>query len=177
MLQIHDAGARRRDVRLRDDEGLAVTVVEPQGHVPGQLQVLALVVADGDRGGVIEEDVRRHQDRIREESDPRRLLPLPLVLELGHPPQLTHGGGAFEQPGQLGVLGNVALYEERATVRIEPDGEQVQRRIQRVGAEVGRVDLGGESVQIDHEIEGVVAILEGDPLPKSPEVVPQSEIA
>ena len=117
-------------------------MVEPEGDVPGQLQVLALVVTHRDGGGVVDEDVRRHQDRIGEEADPRRLPPFPLVLELGHPPQLTHRGGAFEQPGQSGVLGNLALHEEGATVGIEPDGEQVQRGVQRVGAEVGRVDLG-----------------------------------
>ena len=77
----------------------------------------------------------------------------------------------------LGVLGNVALHEEGATVGIEPDGEEVQRGVQRVGPEVGGVDLGGESMQVDHEVEGVVAVLEGDPLPEGSEVVPQSEIA
>ena len=72
---------------------------------------------------------------------------------------------------------HVTLHEEGAAVGIEPDGEQVQRGVQRVGAEVGRVDLGGESVEIDHEVEGVVAVLEGDPLAERPQVVPQSEIA
>ncbi len=159
------------------DEGLAVAVVEAEGDVPGQFQVLALVVTDRDGGGVVEEDVGRHQDGVGEEADPRRLLPFPLVLELGHPAQLTHRRGAFEQPGQPGVLGNVALHEQGATVGVQTDGEQVQRGVQRVGAQLGRVDLGGEGVEVDHEVEGVVAVLEGNPLPEGPEVVPESEIA
>ena len=130
-----------RNGRLGHDEGLAVAVVEADGHVAGQLQVLALVVADRDGGGVVEEDVGRHEDGVGEEPHPRRLLALALVLELGHAAQLAHGGGALEQPGQPGVLGHVALDEEGAALGVEPDGEQVQGGVERVGPQVGRVDL------------------------------------
>ena len=44
-----------------DDEGVAVAIVEAHGELAGQLQMLALVVADRDRVGVVEEDVGRHQ--------------------------------------------------------------------------------------------------------------------
>ena len=44
---------------------LPVAVVETNGEITRQLQVLALVVADGDSVGVVDEDVRRHQDRDR----------------------------------------------------------------------------------------------------------------
>ena len=83
----------------------------------------------------------------------------------------------LEQPGQPGVLGDVALDEEGAAVGIEPDGEQVQGGVERVGPQVGRVDLRGEGVQVDHAVEGVVAVLEGNPVPEGPEVVPQGEVA
>ena len=105
------------------------------------------------------------------------LLALPLVLELGHAPQLAHGGRALEQPGETGVLGHVALHEQGAAVGIEADGQQVEGGVERVGPQVGRVDLGGEGVQVDHAVEGVVAVLEGHPVPQGPEVVPQGEVA
>ena len=92
--------------------GVAVAVVEPDGEVAGQLEVLALVVADRDAVGVVEEDVGRLQHRVGEQPDPHPLLAPALLLELGHPPQLAHRGGALEQPGQPRVLGHVALHED-----------------------------------------------------------------
>ena len=177
VLQVHDAGSRSRNGSVGDHEGLPVAVIEPDGHVAGELQMLALVVAHRDGRGVVEEDVGRHQCGVGEERDACRLLSLSLVLELRHPPQLAHGDRALQQPGQSGVLGDVALDEEGATVGIEPDGQQVQGRIERVGAQVGRLDLRGEGMEVDHAVEGVVAVLEGNPVPEGPEVVPQREVA
>ena len=51
--------------------------------------------------------------------DPDRLLALALVLELGHAAQLAHGRRALEQPGQPGVLGDVALDEQGAALGVE----------------------------------------------------------
>ena len=139
--------------------------------------MLALVVADRDRRGVVEQDVGRHQDRVGEEAGPHRLLALSLVLELGHPPQLADGRRALEQPGQPRVLRHVALDEEGAAVGIEPDGEQVEGGVERVRTQLGRVDLDGEGVQVDHAVEGVVALLERHPVPEGPEIVSQGEVA
>ena len=141
MLQVHDPGPRARDGGLGDGEGLPVAVVEPDRDLARQLQVLALVVAHRHRRRVVEEDVGRHEDRVGEEPDPDRLLALALVLELGHAPQLAHRRGALEQPGQPGVLGHVALDEQGAAVGVEPDGEQVEGRIERVGPDGRRVDV------------------------------------
>ena len=177
VLEVHDACPCAGDGGFGDSEGLAVTVVEPDCDLAAQLQVLALVVAHRDGRSVVEEDVGRHETRVGEEPDPDRLLPLALVLELGHAPELAHGGGALEQPGEPGVLGDVALNEEGAAVRIQPDGEQVERRIERVGPDVHRVDVRGQRMEVDDAVEGVVALLEGHPVPEGPEVVPQGEIA
>ena len=48
---------------------------------------------------LIQEDVRRHQNRISEQPGVDVVLMLlRLVLELGHAPQLTHVGEAVENP-------------------------------------------------------------------------------
>ena len=88
--------------------------------------MLALVVADGDEVGVVEEDIGGHEDRVGEEADPGRLFATfgRLVLELGHAVQLTHAGGALEQPGQLGVLVDMALDEQGATRRVSPQASK-----------------------------------------------------
>ena len=67
-----------------------------------------------------------------------------------------------------GVLGNVALDEEGAALGVEADGEQVERGVERVGPQVGRVDLGGQGVQVDHAVEGVVGVLEARPSDAGP---------
>ena len=115
--------------RFGHHERLAVALVEPLGQVPGQLQVLALIVADRHPVGVVEQDVGGHEHRVGEQPDPGRLLALlgRLVLELRHAPQLTHAGRALQQPGQLGVGRHVALHEQRAGLRVQAGGEQQGR--------------------------------------------------
>ena len=60
----------RGDGRLGDGEGRAVAVVEPDGQLAGELEVLALVVADRDPLGVVEEDVGGHEHRVGEQPAP-----------------------------------------------------------------------------------------------------------
>ena len=110
MIRAPDLG----DVGLGHDEGVAVAAVEPLGDVAGELEVLALVVAHGHPVGVVEEDVGGHQRRVGEQPGRHELLPVGLLLELRHAAQLAEAGRALHQPGQLGVLGDVALDEQGA---------------------------------------------------------------
>ena len=50
-------------------EGLAEAAVEPLGQVAGQLEVLALVLADRHLVGLVEQDVGGLQDRVGEQAD------------------------------------------------------------------------------------------------------------
>ena len=54
-------------------------MVEPPRERPGELEVLALVLADGDEVGVVEEDVGRLQDGVSVESDALRPRSRPSV--------------------------------------------------------------------------------------------------
>ena len=122
-------------------EGLAEAAVEALGEVAGQLDVLALVLADRDLVGLVEQDVRDLEDRVREQADGRALGALlgGLVLELGHAARLAEAGEAVHDPGELGVLGDMALDEERAAVRVETGREELGRGQTRVGAQLPRV--------------------------------------
>ena len=104
--------------------------VEPLRQVAGQLQVLALVLADRHRVGLVEQDVGRLQDRVGEQAHRRALGALlgRLVLELRHPAGLAEAGDAAQHPAELGVLGHVGLHEQRAPLRVEPSGEQLRGR-------------------------------------------------
>ena len=83
---------------------LGEVVVELDGDVAGQLEVLLLVLADRHVGGEIGEDVGRHQHGIVVEADRGVLAVLAgLLLELGHAVQPAEAGDAVEHPGELGV--------------------------------------------------------------------------
>ena len=93
--------ARLLDPRLE-------VVVELLRDVAGELQVLLLVVADGHVRRPIGEDVGRHQVRIDVEPDGRVLAVLAgLLLELRHAVEPAEPRDAIEDPGELGVRGDL----------------------------------------------------------------------
>ena len=133
VLQVHHPPARRRRDRHREHERVAEAPVEADGDVTRDLDVLALVVADRHLVGVVEQDVGRLQRRVGEQAAGDELAGalLGLVLELDHPRQLAVAHVALHQPGQLGVLGDVALHEHRRHLGVETDAEERRRQLQR----------------------------------------------
>ena len=140
-LHIFDVGSWRSitrapacgDHRLGHDERVAEAVVEADRDVAGDLDVLALVVADRHLVGVVQQDVGGLQRRVGEQpgGDEVGLALGRLVLELRHPAQLAEADRALHHPRQLGVLGDVALHEHRGHVGVEADGEQHRRELDR----------------------------------------------
>ena len=111
------------------------------------------------------------QDRVGEQAGAHRLLSLALLLELGHPAQLAERRRALEQPGELGVLGDVALHEDRA----DRPGRARRRRAttpsRGCGRAARRVVSSGEGVQVDDAEERVRLVLVRHPLAEGAEVV------
>ena len=129
--------------------------------------------------GLVEQDVRDLEDRVREEADggPVGALLGGLVLELRHPRGLAEAGEAVHDPAELGVLGDVALDEEGAALGVETGGEQLGRGEPGVGTQLGRILRHGDRVQVDDHVERVVGLLQGDVLADRTEVVPEVERA
>ena len=73
--------------RLGHHERVTEAAVEAAGEIASQLEMLALVLADGHLVRLVEQDVGGLQHRIGEQADRRTVaaLPLRLVLELRHP--------------------------------------------------------------------------------------------
>ncbi len=121
--------------------------------------MLSLVVADRDDVGLVEQDVAGHQDRVGEEAGRDELAALALVLELRHPAELAVARHAREQPRRLGVRGHVALDEDDRALGIEPGGKEQRGQVERGVAQLGRVVVGRDRVQVDDAEEPVAALL------------------
>ena len=149
LLQIHDPRADLGVLAVRKPERLAEALVEARSDIPRELEVLALVVADRDEVGLVEQDVARHQDGVREQAGRDELLLLALVLELRHPAQLAEARDRAQQPGRLGVRLDVALGEGRRPVGVEAAREQHRRQVDRRLAQILRVVVDRDRVQVD----------------------------
>ncbi len=88
-----------------------------------------------------------------------------LVLELGHPSELSVGGNRTEHPGELGVFRHVALHEEGADGRVDSGGEEPDGEIEGAGGEGLRIVLDGDRVEVDDAVDGLELVLVGDPAP------------
>ena len=139
--------------------------------------MLALVLADGDLVGLVQQDVRDLQDRVREQADRGAVGALlrGLVLELRHP-------GASPKPVRHSITqlswvcsGTWLCTKTRAALRVETGGQQLR------GGEAGvvpqrlRVLRDGDRVQVDDHVERVVRLLQRHPLAHGAEVVAEVE--
>ena len=94
---------------LRNDEGLSESVIEAQGNIASDLDVLPLIVSDRNFLRVVQEDVCGLERGVGEESsrDEVGLLLCRLVLELSHSTEFPEAHRALHDPAQLGVFRNV----------------------------------------------------------------------
>ena len=127
--------------------------------------MLALVLSHRHKVRLVEQNVRRHQHRVREESggDVVGVL-LGLLLELGHAAQLAELGIAAQNPAQLRVLGNVALNKQDALLRVQSAGEILGQLLQRPAAQVRGILAYGDRVQVHDAVHAVIFVLHGHPV-------------
>ena len=138
--------------------------------------MLDLVLADGHDVGVVDQNVGRHQHRIGEQpgvgADPAGLL----ILVGNAALQQAHRCAAEKDPAELGHLGHVRLQEQGGAIRIEPQGQQIERRVERVAPQLRRVADRRQGVQIGNEIKGRFGlVLQVDVLPNCAEVIAPME--
>ena len=141
---------------------VGIVVVELLRDVAGQLQVLLLVLADRHVGGPVDQDVGRHQLRIGVEPDRGVLAVLAgLLLELRHAVEPADAGDAVEDPGELGVLGHLALVEDDVRLRVDAGGEEGRGRPRgSASLQLGRILPHGDRVQVDDAVDAVVRVLQ-----------------
>src|SRR5262245_42859561 len=102
--------------------------------------MLLLVVADRNMGRGVKQNVRRHQVRVDVEAGGGLLAVLArLLLELRHTVQPTEPGDAIEDPGKLGVAGDLALVEDDVAGGIDARGYESGRDLAGVLGKLFRV--------------------------------------
>jgi hypothetical protein len=152
-------------------------VVELLRDVARELEMLLLVVADRHVGGAIKQDVGRHQHRIIVEADGSVLAVLArLLLELGHAVEPAEARDAIEHPGELGVLGDAALVEDRVLLRVDAAGEERRGDLARRATQRRRVVRHRHRVQVDDAIEAGMGLLHLDEALQRAEIVAQMQI-
>ena len=146
--------------------------VEAPRDVAHQLQVLALVLADGHLVRAVGEHVGGLQHGIEEHPRAHQLaLGVRLVAELVHPLQAAELGERAQQPAQLGVLVHVALAEEDAALGVEARGEQQRGEVVHAAPQLRRLIRDGGGVQVDDAEQRLAALLPLDVLADRADVV------
>lgn len=152
-------------------------MVELLREVAGQLEVLLLIFTHRHQVGVIKQDIRGHQDRVEKQAGVDRLLLAGLVLELGHPLQLSQGAKATEDPGQFGMPDDMGLHEEPAPGRVEPAGHVLGEARISVIPELGRDGGDRDGVLVNDAEVAIVVVLHPAPVKDRPEVITQMQAA
>ena len=158
--------------------GALKSLLNLMGDVARQLEVLLLVLADRHVGGLVDQDVGRHQRRIGVEAERGVLAVLAgLLLELRHAVHPADTGHAVEHPGELGVRRHHRLVEDDLLPAVDAGGQEGRGDLARLaGQQLGILRLG-DGVQVDHAIEAFVVVLQAREVADRAEIVAEVEIA
>jgi hypothetical protein len=155
----------------------AVEVVEAARHLARQLHVRGLVLAHRHEGGLVDQDVGRLQQRVAQEAVGRQVAVaelFDLVLVGGHALQPAQRRAHGQQREQLGMLGQSALQEDGAAVRIQPGCQPVGHHLIDVLAhDLAAFVVRGQRMPVGDEVEAVVVVLQPHPVLESAVVVAQ----
>ena len=133
--------------------------------------MLLLILAHGHHVAVVDEDIRRHEHRVREQPVVGRdaLGNLLLVgMAALQQPHRRHGG---EHPGQLAHLGHIGLQEQHRPLRIQAQRQEIHRLVQAVRPHGLGVANRGEGMVVGDEVEALMLLLELNVLLDGAEVV------
>ncbi len=162
-----------------EGEATGVEGVEAAGDLAGDFDVGGLILADGDEGGLVGEDIGGLEEGIAEEAVGGKIFLFELLLLIlvgGNALKPGDRGDHAEEGVQLKVSGDVGLDEDGAEVGVESGGEEVEGDLADVVFEGGGVGVvGGEGVVVGDEEVTLVLVLELDPVVEGSHVVTEVE--
>ena len=135
VAQAHHPGRFAEDQWFHDGENsLPEIVVEFLRHVPGQFQVLFLILAYGHMGSLVQQNIGGHQHGINIQPGGGVFAILArFLLELGHPVQPAQARYAVEDPGQFSMGRNLALIEDDMLAGVDAGGQKGRRHFTGIG--------------------------------------------
>ncbi len=175
-----EAGNRFRlglDARLRQLEYFAERLIHLHGKIARDLDVLLLIFADRHDVAVIDQNVSRHQDRIREKPRGSAQAARDLVFVRMGALEQSHRRDGGQNPGQLSDLRHIGLAKERRSFRIEPAGEKIDGHAPAIFPQRRRILQAGEGMIIGDKIKRVAFGLERDRRPHHAEIISDVENA
>ena len=92
VLKGHHTSSYFRDAYLWNREDIIVFLIETLREVPGELEMLLLILADRDKIRTIEQDIGRHEGRVGEKAGRYGFFSMGLILELSHALKFTDIG-------------------------------------------------------------------------------------
>ena len=140
--------------------------------------MLLLIVSHRDKVRLVEEDIRRHESGVSEQTavDVFRVLG-GLILKLGHPAELAEHSIAVEDPAQLRMLVNMGLNEESVLLRIQAAGNILSQLLQGPPPQSRRLLPHCDGVHIGHKIVAVELLGPGAPVTDGPQIVAQMQVS
>lgn len=165
-LEIHYPRAYLWSDCARDDERVTESPIETNGDVSCDLDMLPLIVAHGHLLGVVEQDVGGLKRRVGEQSggDEFGFATGGLVLELGHSAEFAVADETLHHPSQLVVFRHMGLHEDRGDVRVESDGKEDRRQVQRAFTEYVGLVGDGKGMEVDDAVVHVRFVLARHPI-------------
>ena len=146
------------------------------GNVASQFQVLFLVFTDRHQIGVIEKDVRGHQNGIVQKADGNVVTLFDgLFLELDHPLQPIQRRDAVQQPAEFAVGSDLALNEHRTAFGIHAAGQVQRCGASGVSSELRWVMGNCDCMQIDDTDKRVVGVLKINPVADGTQPIAQMQ--
>ncbi len=132
-----------------------------------------LILAHGYFGSLVDQDVRSHEHRIKQQPEARRpALPF-LLLISWHTFQPRNRGQAAQHPRQLQVFWHIRLDNQSHLLRVQPRRQVVHRYGQLALRHLRRIVGYREGMVVYHSEDAVISVLQGQHTLHSPQVVAQ----
>ena len=122
--------------------------------------MLLLIITYRDDLCIIEENVRRHENRIHEKTCRSGFLFFAFLLKLCHSRQFPRIGAACQNPGQLGMSGNIGLYKYRRFFWIHAHRQIESRHVAYAFSEFFRILRYCNRMQIHDTVDAVAVVLQ-----------------
>ena len=151
-------------MRRRHRERFAVQRIEALRDVARQFQMLRLIVAHRHDRGLVQQNIGGHQHRILQQAVADGFLRLRLGLVLRHALQPADRRHAGQHPGQFGVLGNRRLHHQRGMLGVDADRQQHPGQLLDLGAQLLRILINRDRVQVDDAVDAIVVVLDLGPV-------------